>query len=94
MPRIYTDTNDPIDFCQACWQLYAVTETAAKQAYHGGGVGPDNRGDCWGWDAEHPDYEGDEYECYECNRHLTWIDNNSDEPTIRGRASKMTQSEP
>jgi hypothetical protein len=59
--RIYTAKNDPLDFCDEC----APTEEEALELY-GEGEGPDGRGNCFAYDAEHPDYDDDDYRCHEC----------------------------
>lgn len=74
MPRIYNSASDPIDFCKAC---FPDEETATEE--HGDvtktGEGPDDRGNCFGWECEHPDYEGEDYTCHECGEPLTAADN-------------------
>jgi len=72
MPRIYTSESNPVDYCRSCFPKYQ------DEAYgmHGhDGDGPDGRGNCFAYDAEHPDYDGEEYECDECGRTLTGRDN-------------------
>lgn len=69
MPRIYTSRNDPLDFCL---QHFPVEEVA-EQRYGHLGDGPDGRGNCFAYDAEHPWYEGD-YKCVICKRPLTRAD--------------------
>lgn len=72
MPRIYTSANDPLDFCRKCFP----DEAEALEKYGDVGDGPDGRGNCFAHDAEHPDYGGEDYHCYECDRRLTNRDNN------------------
>lgn len=75
MPRIYDSGNDPLDFCQDC---YPTTEVNAFSKYGDvtkTGVGPDDRGNCFGYDAEHPEYDGTGYKCYRCHAVLTNDDN-------------------
>lgn len=68
MPRIYTGASDPLDFCRE----HFPTEAEAIRLY-GDGEGPDNRGNCFGYDAEHPPYQGEDYRCEikTCRRVLT-----------------------
>jgi len=60
--RIYTGNNSPIDFCEDC----APCESDATIEF-GDGEGPDNRGNCFAYDAEHPNYETDYYTCHICS---------------------------
>jgi hypothetical protein len=71
MPRIYTAGSNPIDFCQR----HMPTEAAAVRRFSDDGPGPDGRGNCFGYDAEHPDYDGEDYCCHSCKRPLTDVDN-------------------
>lgn len=68
MPRIYTSANDPLDFCRKC---FPKTEDAAKEEFGDVGEGPDGRGNCFDYDAFHPDYEGLGYKCCSCRKELT-----------------------
>ena len=68
MPRIYASNNDPIDLCQ---KHYPATELLAFKRYGHRGDGPDDRGNCFGYDAAHPDYEDEDYRCYRCAKRLT-----------------------
>jgi hypothetical protein len=77
MPRIYDSANDPHDFCRACFP----DEDSAKELFANLGDGPDGRGNCYGYDAEHPPYSdeaelGSEhaYRCEKCRRPLTYRD--------------------
>lgn len=70
MPRIYTSANDPIDFCKK----HFPQEKDALADYGNLGNGPDNRGNCFEYNAEHPFYEGEEYRCDKCNKLLTQKD--------------------
>jgi hypothetical protein len=67
--RIYTGSNDPVDFCRRCYP----TEVTALREF-GGGEGPDGRGNCFALDAEHPPYDG-EYCCARCGKELGEDDN-------------------
>jgi hypothetical protein len=71
MPRIYTSVSDPLDFCQRCFP----NEEVAERKYGHLGDGPDGRGNCFGWAAEHPPYSETDYECETCRRPLTDRDN-------------------
>lgn len=71
MPRIYTSANDPIDFCQDCFP----SESNALDEYGDVGDGPDERGNCFGYDEDHPPYENEDYKCAECHKELTEEDN-------------------
>lgn len=75
MPRIYTSTSDPIDFCNKCFP----NEKSAYNRYGFLGDGPDGRGNCFAYDAEHPPYEDDgDYKCEKCNATLRARDNGDD----------------
>lgn len=71
MPRIYASNNDPVDFCRDCFP----SEDEAIEEYGGKGDGPDGRGNCFGWDAEHPPYGDEDYRCEQCGSVLTDDDN-------------------
>lgn len=71
MPRIYTSTNDPLDFCQ---KHFPKSERSANQRFGDLGEGPDNRGNCFDYDAAHPSYECGDYHCYDCGVELTELD--------------------
>ncbi len=68
MPRIYDGSSNPLDFCRKHWP----NEATARRLY-GSGEGPDGRGNCFAYDAEHPDYDGEDYKCDHkgCNKRLT-----------------------
>lgn len=66
MPRIYSSANDPFDFCKRCFP----SEAEATEEYGDVGDGPDDRGNCFDYDAGHPEYEGTGYTCHTCNREL------------------------
>lgn len=74
MPRIYDSASNPIDFCKKC---FPAESTAIK--WYGDttktGEGPDGRGNCYGYDDDHPDYEGEDYKCEKCRKPLTANDN-------------------
>lgn len=67
MPRIYTSQSDPIDFCKKC---FPQTEEKAFSLYGNLGDGPDGRGNCFGYDDDHPPYEYENYRCQTCGRLL------------------------
>lgn len=71
MPRIYDSRSDPLDFCQDCMP----SEAQAQEEYGDLGDGPDKRGNCFGYEAEHPDYDGEDYNCTECGKRLRTEDN-------------------
>ena len=71
MPRIYTSTNDPLDFCQ----VHFPNEKNAEKRFGNVGSGPDGRGNCFSYDAEHPPYEDTDYKCESCGRQLNENDN-------------------
>lgn len=71
MPRIYTSESNPIDFCRRCFP----SEDEAFKLYGNLGDGPDDRGNCFEHDAEHPSYDDTDYGCESCHRELTERDN-------------------
>jgi hypothetical protein len=71
MPRLYTSSSDPIDFCIKCFPK----ENKAKALYNDCGDGPDNRGNCFDYNSDHPDYYNEDYRCEKCKRILTSDDN-------------------
>lgn len=74
MPRIFTSQNDPLDFCAKCFP----SEQTAWDRYRTLGDGPDGRGNCFGYNEDHPAYEDDDnYYCELCNKRLTAKDNKS-----------------
>lgn len=73
MPRIYTSANDPLNFCQGCFP----SEQKADEEYGHVGDGPDGRGNCFDYDADHPDYGCEDYRCHKCGRKLKSKDNYS-----------------
>jgi hypothetical protein len=74
MPRIYDSASDPMDFCKWCFP-----EEAEAEELYGDvtltGEGPDGRGNCFGWEAEHPPYSDTDYTCDTCGKTLTDEDN-------------------
>ncbi len=73
MPRIYDSSSSPLDFCKKCFSH--LDEDEAFDLYGHSGDGPDDRGNCFGFDDSHPDYEGEGYRCHECKVLLTDHDN-------------------
>lgn len=74
MPRIYDSASNPLDFCKR----HMPTEGTAEKKYGDvtkTGEGPDDRGNCFGYDSEHPDYGGENYRCKTCRKRLTSEDN-------------------
>ena len=71
MPRIYDSQSNPLDFCKRC---FPKTEEMAFALYGNLGDGPDDRGNCFGYDDEHPPYEETDYRCAACKRRLTGED--------------------
>lgn len=71
MPRIYDSASNPHDFCRA----HFPTEVEARCSFFDVGDGPDDRGNCFGYEAEHPDYDGEDYQCCVCRKTLDRRDN-------------------
>ena len=67
MPRIFTSSNVPLDFCVRCFP----SEKTALKRYNDFGEGPDGRGNCFDYDADHPDYDQHDYTCTTCKCLLT-----------------------
>ena len=76
MPRIYTSANDPVDYCIDC---FPISHARAFLRHGYDGDGPDGRGNCFGYDAEHPPYDGEDYRCHNCGRLLRGLD---DDPRV------------
>jgi hypothetical protein len=74
MPRIYSSCSDPIDFCKHCFP-----DEKTAEALYGNvaitGEGPDDRGNCFGYEADHPPYEDTDYDCELCRKPLKEKDN-------------------
>jgi len=61
--RIYTSESDALDFCRACFP----SEEEALEEFGNLGDGPDDRGNCFGYDEwDHPPYEETDYKCHAC----------------------------
>ena len=69
--RIYDSSNAPVDFCRHCFP----TMTEAKERFGNVGDGPDERGNCFDYDSDHPPYSDTEYLCFDCEMPLTDKDN-------------------
>ena len=69
--RIYTSESDPVDFCRVC----SPSESEAIKKYGNLGDGPDNRGNCFSYDEDHPPYQETDYTCEKCGKKLTERDN-------------------
>lgn len=67
MPRITTSNSDALDFCRSC----TPSKKEAHEKYSNLGDGPDDRGNCYCYDDEHPAYQDEDYRCECCNRYLT-----------------------
>ncbi len=65
--RIIASNNDPYDFCLDC----TPSESEAEERFVDMGDGPDERGNCFEYDADHPPYDDWEMFCYNCNSLLT-----------------------
>lgn len=63
MMRIIASNNDPYDFCPNC----EPTESEADEGFGDIGDGPDGRGNCFEYDADHPPYDDWEMFCHKCN---------------------------
>ena len=65
--RVITSENYFYDFCQD----HRPRETLAKNLFDSGDEGPDGRGNCYAYDAEHPPYDrGEYYYCFVCGELL------------------------
>ena len=71
MPRVYNSTSDPHDFCKR----HFPSEGRALARFAKLGDGPDNRGNCFGYNDDHPPYEGEDYHCEACGKLLHEEDN-------------------
>lgn len=70
MPRIYTSASDPIDYCIECFPSHV----RAVRLHGNVGDGPDGRGNCFGYDDDHPPYDNEDYRCHKCKKLLKGID--------------------
>jgi hypothetical protein len=69
--RIYTSESIPVDFCRDCFP----SEQEAIIEFGNQGDGPDDRGNCFAYDEEHPHYDETDYTCHRCGENLTGKDN-------------------
>ena len=68
--RIYTSESNPVDLCMDC----APDEKTAEEKFGNLGDGPDDRGNCFGYDEERPPYDENPdyiYTCEDCGVVLT-----------------------
>ena len=68
MPRIYTSASDPVDFCRHCFPH--LEEAQEDYGLEAEGEGPDGRGDCFDYEADHPPYADEGYSCEVCGAEL------------------------
>jgi hypothetical protein len=75
MPRIVASNAEPFDFCRCCFPDpgEAAREFSRRED------GPDGRGNCYEYNAEHPPYETTDYTCEDCNSPLTDEDDDIEE---------------
>lgn len=66
MPRIITSAADPVDYCRACFPSRKVAEAEFGNVGHG----PDDRGNCYEYRADHPPYADGDYTCERCEKPL------------------------
>ena len=81
MPRICDSASNPLDFCNRCFP----GEKTAERKYGNvaiTGEGPDDRGNCYSYNDDHPPYEDTDYCCDTCGNNL---DENDNEPRERKR---------
>jgi hypothetical protein len=71
MPRIYDSASNPVDYCKRCMP----GEKVAEERHGNVGDGPDGRGNCYGYNDDHPDYADEDYKCVKCRRKLGANDN-------------------
>ena len=62
MPRVYDKQSDPHDFCRR----HFPNKKNARKRFDVGDDGPDGRGNCFAYDAEHPLYSNTDYTCESC----------------------------
>jgi len=75
MPRIISSESYPHDFCMQCWDALYSTEEEAEEEFGDRGDGPDERGNCFAYNDDHPDYDDCDYDCDKCHEPLTSFDN-------------------
>lgn len=74
MPRIYDSASNPLDFCKRDFPSAAVAQRLYGDVSKTGS-GPDGRGNCYGYNDDHPEYGGEDYTCERCGKRLTDNDN-------------------
>lgn len=72
MPRIYNSASEPIDYCK---KHFPAEDSVTAARHQNAGDGPDGRGNCYGYDEDHPDYDDGKYTCEICNKRLGAEDN-------------------
>jgi hypothetical protein len=73
MPRIYDSASNPLDFCRRDFpSAAAAAELYGDPAITG--LGPDGRGNCFGYNEDHPGYADTDYTCQTCGEPLTEAD--------------------
>ncbi len=70
MPRVIDSASGPNDFCRK----HMPTEKKARIQFGNKGEGPDERGNCFEYNADHPSYEGEGYTCEKCGKPLGRLD--------------------
>lgn len=66
--RVCDSRSIPHDYCRTC----APSEEDAFEMWGNVGDGPDDRGDCFAYDPDHPPYDdGEDYYCADCGELLT-----------------------
>ena len=71
MPRVRDSQSGPVDFCI---EHFPVTEEEAFEEFGNLGDGPDGRGNCFAYNDDHPDYQGEGYTCHVCGKELTEVE--------------------
>lgn len=67
MPRVRASDSGPYDFCQECFP----SEAEALEEFGDVGDGPDERGNCFAYEDDHPNYDYCDYRCCRCRKPLT-----------------------
>jgi len=74
MPRIYNTASEPLDFCKRCFPSKKTAEIRYGDVRKTG-EGPDDRGNCFDYDSDHPPYSDTDYTCETCGKRLSDRDN-------------------
>jgi hypothetical protein len=69
MPRIYRSDDEPLDFCKRCFPKMDDAEEEYGDVTKTG-EGPDERGNCFAYNSEHPPYAETDYRCQTCDKPL------------------------